>query len=216
MENQEEQNSKEQQAKQPEQSEQPSQKPIQSQNKERIAIFIDGSNFYHDLKRNNFKHVSLKHVVQGLAKGRQIVSIFYYTAALGRTDRRAYYAHRTFFHILSRIPQLRIVYCRLKKTIDKDNKVRFEVKGDDIHLANDLLVGAYENFYDIAILVSGDEDFIPVVKTLKKLHKKVENGYFRKSSSHRLRKICNTSINMRVLILEMEKLRRNQKAPPSG
>ncbi len=56
--------------------------------------------------------------------------------------------------------------------------------------AVDILVGAYENLYDTAILVSRDEDFKPVVRTIRRLRKKVENIFFRGGSSSRLRKTC--------------------------
>jgi len=63
-----------------------------------------------------------------------------------------------------------------------------------------MIVGAYENLYDIAILVSGDEDFKPVVRTVRRQGKKVENIFFRGGSSSRLRKTCNSSKNIRFVL----------------
>jgi len=57
----------------------------------------------------------------------------------------------------------------------------------------------------VAILISGDEDFKPVVRTVKRLGKKVENIFFRGGSSSRLRKTCNLSKNIRFIL---EKLNR--------
>ena len=98
-----------------------------------------------------------------------------------------------------------MVLCTLRKHERPDGTVGFDLKGDDVHLANDLLVGAYENLYDVAVLVSGDEDFVPVVNTLKRLDKKVENAFFNKTSSKKLRKLCDDSVNLSV-ILESLKL----------
>jgi uncharacterized LabA/DUF88 family protein len=60
-------------------------------------------------------------------------------------------------------------------------------------LTIDTLSGAYENLYDTALIVSGDEDFVPAIKKVQKLGKKVENIYFCTTSSNYLKKTCNSS-----------------------
>jgi len=49
----------------------------------------------------------------------------------------------------------------------------FHEKGVDVQLAVDLLVGAYENKYDTAIIISSDTDLLPAIKKIKMLNKKV-------------------------------------------
>ncbi len=120
-------------------------------------------------------------------------------------DEERFIKHQNFISKLLSIPKFKVMFCTFKKIIEKDRKVRYEVKGDDVQLANDMLVGAYENFYYTAILVSGDEDFKPVVRTIRKLGKKVEKVFFRGGSSSRLRKTCNSSKNIRFIL---EKLKR--------
>lgn len=53
---------------------------------------------------------------------------------------------------------------------DKKTYITVE-KGTDINLAVTMLTKAYSNAYDIAILVSGDTDYIPVVEVLHQLGK---------------------------------------------
>ncbi|MBS3099660.1 NYN domain-containing protein [Candidatus Pacearchaeota archaeon] len=48
---------------------------------ERASIFIDGSNLYHNLKRNNIK-ISFEEIIECLETKREIIGIFYYTAEL--------------------------------------------------------------------------------------------------------------------------------------
>ena len=79
-------------------------------------------------------------------------------------------------------------------------KPEFAVKGDDIHLATEMVSFAYENTYDSAILVSGDGDFVPSIKRVQKLGKKVENAYFGISRSNFLKKVCNSSIVWMILL----------------
>ena len=55
-----------------------------------------------------------------------------------------------------------------------NNDGKYHEKGVDVQLAVDLLVGAYENSYDTAILLSSDTDLIPAIKKVKELGKAVE------------------------------------------
>ena len=64
-----------------------------------------------------------------------------------------------------------------------------------------LLIGAFDDIYDVAIIISGDADFIPVIDTLRKrFKKKVGNAYFRRTSSFKLRKACDFSVNMNIVV----------------
>lgn len=176
-------------------------------NNQRVAIFIDGSNLYHGLRILGIKRINFDEFTKLLSRNNEIKKIFYYTAKMDRVfDEQRYIKHQDFIRKLSMIPKFKVVFCTFKKIIEKNGKIRYEVKGDDVQLANDMLVGAYEDLYDTAILVSGDEDFKPVVRTVKRLGKKVENIFFRGRSSSRLRKTCNSSRNIRF-ILEKSKRR---------
>lgn len=46
-------------------------------------------------------------------------------------------------------------------------------KGVDIALTIDMLRGAYMGLYDVAVLVTGDADYIPVVREVQRLGKNV-------------------------------------------
>ena len=86
----------------------------------------------------------------------------------------------------------------------RENNYFFDVKGDDVYLAVDLVSGAFENIYDTAVIVSGDEDFFPAIKKIQKLGKKITNAYFKSSSSASLKKICNNSILINNFIKELK------------
>ena len=60
------------------------------------------------------------------------------------------------------------------------------------------------DIYDIAIIVSGDADFIPIINTIRKrFKKKVGNGFFRRTSSYKLRKSCDFSINLNKVLIKV-------------
>ena len=169
--------------------------------KQRVAIFIDGSNLYHNLKRYNIK-TTFEEIIKKVETKREIVDIFYYTAMLDKsTDEEGYKKHKNFLDKIRKIPNFNIVLCNLRKMILEDGSVDFAIKGDDVYLATDLIKGAYEDLYDIAIIVSGDADFIPAIKLAQKNDKKVVNAFFPKSSSYLLRNCCDGSINLRKALL---------------
>lgn len=167
-------------------------------NSERVAIFIDGSNFYHSVKDTFQIHdsqINFAKLIETLRKGRLLIGVYYYNASLDRGyNEEIYWKQQKFFDELRRIPGFHVIPCRMRKMKKSDGSYEFAVKGDDIHLATDMLSFAYENTYDTAILVSGDGDFVPAIKRVQKLGKKVENAYFSISRSDFLRNVCNSSV----------------------
>ena len=69
-------------------------------------------------------------------------------------------------------------------------------------MAVDIVEGSADNKYDVAIVVSGDGDFVPAVKAVQRKNKKVENAYFRKTSSANLKQNCDKSIRLTKDILD--------------
>ena len=142
---------------------------------QRVAIFIDGSNLYHSLEENckrfdlDFAAFSNK-----LCKGRTMYRTYYYNV-LRDPDRnpQAYQDQQKFLSALYSTPYLEV---RLGEA-----KMRGETaveKGIDIMLATDLLRFAWNDLYDVAILVSGDGDFSYAVKAVKDVGKHVEIAAF--------------------------------------
>ena len=196
---------------------------------ERVSAFIDGSNFYHSTLKIGGK-IKFKKLIQELVGERKLINVFYYVANLDITiDEKKYWQHKKIFscsekifkvvykcgsprehlkfiyhqkflNILRKIPKFNIVLCTLKKIKKKDGNFDFILKGDDINLAIDLVDGANKDRYDTAILVSGDEDFVPAIKIVQREGKRVENIYFSISSSNTLRVICNSSLCLDKMI----------------
>ncbi len=49
--------------------------------KEKVSIFIDGSNFYHNLKRYNI-NISFEEVIKRLETKREVKDIFFYMSRI--------------------------------------------------------------------------------------------------------------------------------------
>lgn len=75
----------------------------------------------------------------------------------------------------------------IKTSFDKIASNDAIEKKIDIKIAIDIISLAYENAYDTAVLVSGDGDFVPVVKKLKELDKNVELWAFKYSLANTLK-----------------------------
>lgn len=157
---------------------------------DRIAIFIDGSNFYHILKDYFGKSKTLMDFnfdkfAQHLAKGRKLIRTYYYSAPLDKSkDEKTYSKQQQFFEKMKKLPNFDLVLCRMQK--DKVDGIEvYRVKEDDIHIAVDMVKYAYNNVYDTAILITTDGDFIPAVDAVKEKGKQVENvGFNPKFSWH--------------------------------
>jgi uncharacterized LabA/DUF88 family protein len=147
---------------------------------DRVAIFIDGSNLYHGLK-NNFRRQDLDFTafIAKLCGNRPLFRTYYYNVLQDPAKwPDAHKEQQEFLDILNKTPYLEI---RLGGT-----KVASGIpveKGIDVMLATDLQLFAWNNFYDIAILVSGDSDFVYAVQVVKNIGKHVEVAYFENAIS---------------------------------
>ena len=141
----------------------------------RVAVFIDGSNLYHSLDENCKRFdLDFAAFATKLCKGRPLFRTYYYNV-LREPDRnpQAYQDQQKFLSALYNTPYLEV---RLG-----GSKLRGDVaveKGIDIMLATDMLRMAWDNLYDVAVLVTGDGDFAYAVHAVKDLGKHVEIAAF--------------------------------------
>jgi uncharacterized LabA/DUF88 family protein len=175
----------------------------------RIAIFIDGNNFYYGLRKiyGNFKKLKsfdFEEFSNFLSNGDKIVNVFYYNARLDSSmNENKYESQKEFFDYLKTIPNFNLVLCKLlKRNIAGTNNFYYVIKEDDIHMAVDMVDGAADDLFDLAIIVSGDGDFVPAVKALRKRGKNTKNVYFKCSSSRNLKNYCDNSIELTKDILD--------------
>ena len=163
--------------------------------KERVIVFIDGSNIYHILKdmfKDSKKSINFNFdkFVKYIAGNRKLVRTYYYTAPLDKKkDEETYKKQQRFFSNLRKISNFNLVLCRMQK-VKIGNETIYQVKEDDIHLAVDMVKLAFNNTYDTSILVSSDGDFVPAVLAVKETGKNVENIGFENKFSYHLKHEC--------------------------
>ena len=151
---------------------------------QKVCVFIDGSNFYHGVKSQlGNTHVDFYKLSQALTgTQRMLVRTYYYNAPVNKDDNEEMYkSQQRFFAGLDSTPYLTKKLGRLEH---RDGSVI--EKGVDIFLAVDMLKYAYNNSYDVAILISSDGDFAEAVNAVKDLGKHVEYAHFESGQSKHL------------------------------
>lgn len=146
--------------------------------RERVFLIIDGSNFYHRLKETIEAHTVLLDFQYDafalwLAGQRQIKSKKYCIGIVraGAADAKGQELRKSQQRLLAKLRQCEWGIGR-GFILNADHK--YHEKGVDVLMAVDLLVGAYENLYDTAVVVSSDTDLIPVFRKIRSMGKKVE------------------------------------------
>jgi uncharacterized LabA/DUF88 family protein len=142
---------------------------------DRVAIFIDGSNLYHSLK-NNFGRYDLyfSGFITKLCGARPLFRTYYYNVQQDQSKwPDTHKEQHEFLEVLNKTAYLEV---RLGKTkVAQGTPIE---KGIDVMLATDLLYFAWNNSYDVAVLVSGDSDFGYALQAVKNMGKHIEVAYF--------------------------------------
>jgi len=139
----------------------------------RVMLFIDGSNFYHNLKQHYKKtQIDFALLVDKLTgNDRELIRTYYYNSPIDRNmNEEEYRKQQKFFERIKRIDCFEIKLGRLQNNEDGSKKE----KGTDVNIAVDMITKAYKDQYDVAILISGDADLAQVVQEVKDLAKHVE------------------------------------------
>ncbi len=163
---------------------------------DRIAVYVDGSNLYHKLKSLDIKNITYfqyGNFAKWLAGENRIITAKRYYIGVVRAkenDKKAVEMQKNQVRLFNHLQSAQEKYSLQRGYLMK-NDGTFHEKGVDVKIAVDMLVGAYEDLYDTAILVSSDTDLIPVIKKIRQLNKKVEYIGFSHQPSYGLIKNAN-------------------------
>lgn len=166
--------------------------------KEKVAVYIDGNNFYKYLKDKEIgfpKGVKFDFTkfVNFLTRGRPCVSKRYYIGIARNIDNseKSKQIVKGQQKFLSELEKEGFVIKRGRVIYDK-GKIR--EKGTDVKIAVDLVVGAIEDRYDTVILVTSDTDLIPAINYLKYRGKRLEYVGFSHAPSLGMQRFADISI----------------------
>ncbi len=147
------------------------------QKKKRAIVFIDGNNWYHNVKSvvKKPRLINFKKLAEMIAErfDLDLKEIRYYnsTPDIGLGE-EIYYKHMMFLAKLKK--QGIIVKTRKLKKIKENGRIIRIEKGIDVMISADMInKSLMENECDACVLITGDSDFAPVMQLIKKGKKEV-------------------------------------------
>jgi len=158
----------------------------------RVAIYIDGSNFYFSIKKAFKCKIDIEKFCEKLVGNNDLVKITYYIRPVGESNPEMYTEQQRFFEKLRKIDKLKIIFGRLEKR-KRNGEAYYVEKATDVNLTLDLVLDAQADVYDEAYLISNDGDFSGAVKAaIERFKKKIVYVAIgnRKSISHHLKKVA--------------------------
>lgn len=143
--------------------------------KEKVAIYIDGFNFYYGLRESlpePYKWLDWMLLANKLIhkQKQQVKSVKYFTARItGDDDKRR--RQSTYLEAL-RARGVALYFGQFERGSRKCPKCgqRYKVyneKGTDVNIATQVIVDAIGNQFDVAFIVSGDSDLVSMIKTAR-------------------------------------------------
>ena len=153
-------------------------------------LYIDAFNLYFGAVRGTpYKWLDLQKLAKILLPRNDVVRIKYYTALVNARpqDPDQPFRQKAYLRALKTLPNLEIFYGHFLTHVIKMplaspvpglpplvEVVKTEEKGSDVNLASHLLLDAYRNRFECAVVMTGDSDLLtPVQIVMEELRKPV-------------------------------------------
>jgi uncharacterized LabA/DUF88 family protein len=158
----------------------------------KLEIFVDGSNFNAALVRESIGHsVDPNLLAIRLSRGFHFVKLRYYTSPLADVGGEAYRRQERFFDELRRSRRIELVLGRHEPRRDRAGRRYHVEKETDVNLAVDMVSGAYEDRFDVAMLVAGDTDYVRAIRAVQARGKRVVWCHLpTQRHTHQLAQLC--------------------------
>ncbi|MGB9772784.1 MAG: NYN domain-containing protein [Bacteroidota bacterium] len=153
---------------------------------DRVMMFVDGSYLFHSIRTfdPNYRidYNKLVNRLMEVDPSFRLTRKYYYgsRATLPVDEEQAVKQEKLFDRL--RDMKFDLTILELSTVYDPQaGGMRYREKGVDVAIAVDVLTLAHNRAFDVAILVSGDGDFIRLVKAVKQLGQRVMIAAFRHS-----------------------------------
>ncbi len=174
--------------------------------KERVITYIDGWNLYYGIraaKLYSSRWLDLGALSQCLLEPHQQLEMVRYFTTRARSDPAAHNRQSTYIDALEAIGGIEIEYGFFQPKSIKCRQCSnswstHEEKKTDVNMSVKLLEDAYDDLYDLAIVISGDGDLAPPVAAVRQRFpaKRVIVAFPPKRQSWELVRHANTTINI--------------------
>lgn len=173
---------------------------------QRVAVFIDNSNVFHnlrDLRKVDTRWTSLYdplELARRVTGGRNLVFVGFYCARPpsylldeGGESEKKHKTSMRYYSAVEKLPGVQVRYGSLQGA-----KGSMQEKNVDTQLTTDLIKMAALNEFDVAIIVSNDGDYASAAETARSTFgKRIEVAFFKGSFSMNLRRVADLSKRMR-------------------
>lgn len=144
--------------------------------KERVTAYIDGFNLYYGLREARLRSsrwLDLRALCESLLRPSQQLTLVRYFTSMVRNDLRAATRQGIFIDALRASGGIEIDFGHFLPKTTNCKRCGFvhrsaEEKKTDVNIAVRLLDDAYDNRYDVAMLISADSDLAPPIESIRR------------------------------------------------
>lgn len=173
---------------------------------ERVIVYIDGFNLYFGLRSKGWKKyywLNLKEFSRSLLAPTQIlVHTKYFTSKISKPHAKSR-RQAAFLSALDTLTDFTIYYGRYQSFLETcrncgHTHIVDNEKKSDVNIATQLIVDAFQDHYDTAILVSADSDLVPPILAVQELfpNKLIKVAFPPERSSFELKSVVKTSFTI--------------------
>ncbi|MCD6599024.1 MAG: NYN domain-containing protein [Dehalococcoidia bacterium] len=144
---------------------------------ERVIGYVDGFNLYFGLKSKGWGRyywLNIQLLVQNLLKPNQkLLATKYFTARIANPPDKQR-RQSTYIEALETLSDFQIFYGKYQLNPRQCSHCGFQdkvpnEKMTDVNIAVEILKDAYQDNFDVALLISADSDLVPPIKTVREL-----------------------------------------------
>jgi uncharacterized LabA/DUF88 family protein len=146
-----------------------------STHKERVIVYVDGFNLYFGMLEANLskcKWLDLDLLVRNLIKpSQELIGIKYFTSRVSNNPEKQ--KRQTKYIEALQTKNIKIFYGHYQSGQVECNRcgniwATYNEKMTDVNIATQMIIDAYQDNYDMAMLISGDSDLVPPIKIIHK------------------------------------------------
>lgn len=159
-------------------------------------VFIDGQNLFHGAKNYDPDfEVDLVKLVDVLGNGRDVIRSYYFDSYKpdNKGDKERFY---TFLETNG---------FRVDAKPLRSRDGTYVEKGADIGLATEMIARGFNDSYDVAVLVTGDDDFSRAVRYVQDQGKTVDVASFSANLSSNLKRAADTCVDLDEVADDIQK-----------
>jgi len=144
--------------------------------KERVIVYVDGFNLYFGLLEagfNNCKWLNIYKLAANLLQiNQELIEIKYFTSRVSNNPDKQK-RQTTYIEALESVG-IKIFYGHYQSDKTECRQCgniwpTFHEKMTDVNIATQIMIDAFQDRYDMAMLISGDSDLVPPIRTIHDL-----------------------------------------------